>query len=1021
MFVTAGPASADCDSSNPASGDTVTCSADGGTEMAGVDAAVGSTGVTVIVEADAAVSTTGIALSIQDASTINNYGSITTDGNFGISADDFSIIGINITGNDNTVRNFGTVTTDGDLADGIFAADGGNVITNRGSIIAGGDSSKGINTKGGSNTVTNTGSIVMTGRAAQAMYALGNGNTLENDGAITVAGIDGHGIGTNGNDNTQINRGSITVLSSYESDGVAGMWVVGTGNLQTNSGIIDMGGDGVTGIYAYGSANTVVNSGVISPLEQSASDGLSAFGVRLDSASGDAGNSLTNMPGAHIEAGNAIAVQGGAGAESVINAGIIIGDVTAVDLGAGDDSLTLVGGSVTSGIIDGGAGSDSFSLTGSLPSTLDIGQVRNFENLRKEGPGAWTLTGTGDHDWTLAEGTFRGDSRSLQGDIANDATLVFHQDFQGTHAGVVSGTGELVKDGSGKLTLAGANTYSGDTIIVAGTLQSDIHRLGGDIANNGTLILVQPTDETFTRGMTGNGVLIKAGPGKLNFVDRAQAGELRIENGAVAVNNRFDVPRGLHVRSGGTLQGIGVIGGDVDNAGATAPGNSIGTLEIDGDYSQGGGPRLDMESEPAAADRLVVNGAANLAGTLRVTAAPGDYRAGRRYTILTAGEGVAGTFDDLGFSGAATKLYVDYQPGAVELATIDADFGSATDIPRPLADYLDANIPVGLCASPTCALAALMSAPEVRYEALGPAVYSADTVTALQQSRLVLSLPGSAPRRGRNVWALALGDRLDRDLGGRPGRYRVDTRGAALGVDGALSPSLSVGALAAQLNSSVGFDHSASRTEADSLYAGVYADYARDTAFAEAALLYGTTDFDTRRVARGGAITTDGEHRGEQWAARVGGGYHLALGERTALTPSLALHYTRLSQDGFDESGDTAALHVDAHTTHSLRSLLGVRLPTGLALSPEAALRPSVYLGWAREFRDATRSVSAHLRDLPVARFDAGDAPVRDTALIEVGMRATLNARVETFIGYRAEFGGGYRAQSLTGGLQVKF
>ncbi len=37
-------------------------------------------------------------------------------------------------------------------------------------------------------------------------------------------------------------------------------------------------------------------------------------------------------------------------------------------------------------------------------------------------------------------------------------------------SGVISGTGSLVKDGSGALTLTGANTYSGATTVNGGTL-----------------------------------------------------------------------------------------------------------------------------------------------------------------------------------------------------------------------------------------------------------------------------------------------------------------------------------------------------------------------------------------------------------------------------------------------------------------------------------------------------------------------------------------------------------------------
>ena len=56
--------------------------------------------------------------------------------------------------------------------------------------------------------------------------------------------------------------------------------------------------------------------------------------------------------------------------------------------------------------------------------------------------------------------------------LSNNATLEFnHADtYPGGYSGVISGSGQFVKAGSGSLTLNGANTYTGPTTISAGTL-----------------------------------------------------------------------------------------------------------------------------------------------------------------------------------------------------------------------------------------------------------------------------------------------------------------------------------------------------------------------------------------------------------------------------------------------------------------------------------------------------------------------------------------------------------------------
>ncbi len=61
-------------------------------------------------------------------------------------------------------------------------------------------------------------------------------------------------------------------------------------------------------------------------------------------------------------------------------------------------------------------------------------------------------------------------------------TLTVAQNLVGTFAGVISGSGGLTKSGAAKLTLIGENTYGGDTLVSAGTLQI------GDGGTTGSLV-----------------------------------------------------------------------------------------------------------------------------------------------------------------------------------------------------------------------------------------------------------------------------------------------------------------------------------------------------------------------------------------------------------------------------------------------------------------------------------------------------------------------------------------------------
>ncbi|ENK1130682.1 autotransporter-associated beta strand repeat-containing protein, partial [Salmonella enterica] len=129
-------------------------------------------------------------------------------------------------------------------------------------------------------------------------------------------------------------------------------------------------------------------------------------------------------------------------------------------------------------------------------ATLALSQGTLDNNVTGEGQivksGSDELIVTGDNTYsggtTISGGTLTADhADSLgSGDIDNSGVLkVGEGDLENT----LSGSGSLVKTGTGELTLSGGNDYSGGTTIIGGTLTADhADSLGtGTIANNGVL------------------------------------------------------------------------------------------------------------------------------------------------------------------------------------------------------------------------------------------------------------------------------------------------------------------------------------------------------------------------------------------------------------------------------------------------------------------------------------------------------------------------------------------------------
>ena len=63
----------------------------------------------------------------------------------------------------------------------------------------------------------------------------------------------------------------------------------------------------------------------------------------------------------------------------------------------------------------------------------------------------------------VSAGILQGNALSLQGQITNNAAVVFNQTSIGTYAGAMSGNGTLTSIGTSTLILTGTNTYSGGT------------------------------------------------------------------------------------------------------------------------------------------------------------------------------------------------------------------------------------------------------------------------------------------------------------------------------------------------------------------------------------------------------------------------------------------------------------------------------------------------------------------------------------------------------------------------------
>ncbi|MGV3481848.1 MAG: autotransporter-associated beta strand repeat-containing protein, partial [Sphingobium sp.] len=161
-------------------------------------------------------------------------------------------------------------------------------------------------------------------------------------------------------------------------------------------------------------------------------------------------------------------------------------------------NYSLVAGA-SGGLTIGGATQVMLDQQGADVTTVRIAApVAGSGGLTKSGAGTLILSGANSYagGTAISAGTLQigdgGTTGSIVGDIVDNGVLTFDRSDDISFAGAVSGTGSLIKQGAGMLTLTGATTHLGGTTIGAGTLRigdgGTTGSIAGNIANQGVLI-----------------------------------------------------------------------------------------------------------------------------------------------------------------------------------------------------------------------------------------------------------------------------------------------------------------------------------------------------------------------------------------------------------------------------------------------------------------------------------------------------------------------------------------------------
>ncbi|EEB2847461.1 fibronectin-binding autotransporter adhesin ShdA [Salmonella enterica subsp. enterica serovar Derby] len=322
---------------------------------------------------------------------------------------------------------------------------------------------------------------------------------------------------------------------------------------------------------------------------------------------------------------------------TTIDDGVLIAD-NADSLGSGDID--------NSGVLQVGEGELKNTLSGT-------------GSLVKIGTGELTLNGDNDYSGgtTISDGTLIAASVNAlgSGDIDNSGVL---QVGEGELKNTLFGSGSLVKTGTGELTLSGDNTYSGGTTISGGTLiAASVNALGsGDIDNSGVL---KVGEGKLKNTLSGSGSLVKTGTGELTLSgdNNTYSGDTTIADGTLIAANVNALGSG-NIDNSSTLMldanGAFKLANITTHSGATtalAAGSTLYASQL----TQENGSTLSIDLGAATDDAMITADSVTLGGTLNISGignvtdswTPEAYT----YTLIDSDSAITSDFDDLTIAG----------------------------------------------------------------------------------------------------------------------------------------------------------------------------------------------------------------------------------------------------------------------------------------------------------------------------------------------------------------------------------
>ena len=554
--------------------------------------------------------------------------------------------------------------------------------------------------------------------------------------------------------------------------------------------------------------------------------------------------------------------------------------------------------------------------------------------------------------------------------------------------------------------------------------------------------------------------LLKVGTGTLTVKGTSTyIGSTTVRGGTMVVNGSIESSKGgLFVEAGGTIAGSGTVPA-TDVSGTMAPGagsNTPTTINVAKGYTQRAGSAYTVLVNGGRSDRVQVTEQATLqGGTVMAQVQAGTFVPSQTYTILSAVGGVVGAFASADSNYPFLQPSLSYNDNNVFLTLTAGGFSNAAQTPAQAAvgNALDASVwqASGDYATVIGALSQLNTAqmPAV-LTALSGTNFAGLASTTVQGAQLFMSnfqsqAGGNTGQGNRIALAEACDVGCDSTAPGQWGAWGGAIGG--LGTVGANQPvggvTYNLGGFAAGLDRrfgenflagvTVGYTGGtqwvsgyAGQTYTNTVQAGLYGSFLQGPLYIDGLAAYAYTGSQaTRSIAIPGLATRVATSQAgiNQLFGQVEAGWRFDIGTAAAayVTPFARLQGYTGMQGAFSENGaQSLNLSVAAQTTYSLRTVFGAQVGGGIDLGWRERLALQLRAGWSHEYADTSRPVTATLAGAPVTPFSTyGIAPTRDGALLGLSASTAIAESTSAYLRYEGLYAGQDSSHALTAGVRM--